>query len=128
MGIENRRDPRAPLALRVQYRHLNTFLADYTRDLSKGGTFIRTTSPLPAGTRFVLELQVPGFASPVRLEGEVSRSMNSAQAGAAGVEPGMGVRFTFDDEERRAAFEQTVEKTMVDTLGEDIYRGLVARK
>jgi type IV pilus assembly protein PilZ len=125
MGLENRRDPRAPLELRVEYRRMNTFFADYTKNISRGGTFIRTASPLPLGTRLSFVLDVPCVEDPLVLEGEVVRSVDAAQAGAQGAEAGMGVRFLFEDDEERTDFERTVEDLMVRTLGEDIYRQLV---
>ena len=43
----------------VDYKRLNTFFADYTKNISKGGTFIRTSKPLDVGTEFVFVLTVP---------------------------------------------------------------------
>ena len=56
---ERRESGRAPIELKVEYKKLNTFFADYTRNISKGGTFIRTDHPLPVGTRFAFTLAVP---------------------------------------------------------------------
>ncbi|HKO52206.1 MAG TPA: PilZ domain-containing protein, partial [Polyangiaceae bacterium] len=44
---------RAPIELKVEYKRLNTFFADYTKNISRGGTFIATDKPLPVGTDFV---------------------------------------------------------------------------
>ena len=41
---------RAPIELKVEYKRLNTFFADYTKNISRGGTFIATDKPLPVGT------------------------------------------------------------------------------
>lgn len=56
---ERRGEDRAPITLRVDYKRLNTFFADYTKNISKGGTFIRTTRPLAIGTEFMFVLTVP---------------------------------------------------------------------
>src|SRR5579863_1176867 len=56
---EKRNEDRAAIQLRVDYKRLNTFFADYTRNISKGGTFIKTTKPLDVGTEFVFVLSVP---------------------------------------------------------------------
>ena len=37
---------RAPIELKVEYKRLNTFFADYTRNISRGGTFIGTDKPV----------------------------------------------------------------------------------
>src|SRR6516164_2182390 len=50
---DGRTHPRAPIELKVDYKKLNSFFADYTRNISKGGTFIKTRKPLPVGTRFL---------------------------------------------------------------------------
>ena len=45
-----RREARAPIELKVEYKRLNTFFYDYTKNISKGGTFIKTEKPLDVGT------------------------------------------------------------------------------
>ena len=52
-GIEGRQAVRAPIELKVDYKKLNSFFADYTKNISKGGTFIKTKKPLPIGTRLL---------------------------------------------------------------------------
>ena len=68
---ERRDELRAPITLKVEYKRLNSFFADYTRNISKGGTFIRTERPLPIGTEFHFELQVPKLETNLRLRGKV---------------------------------------------------------
>ena len=80
---------RAPIELKVDYKKLNSFFADYTKNISKGGTFIKTKKTLPVGTRFLFRLTVPGRATPFELNGEV------VHATASGEEPGMGIRFVW---------------------------------
>ena len=126
-GIEHRQQPRAPLELRVDYQRMNTFFADYTQNLSKGGTFIKTGSPLPLGTRFVFRLGIPTFPEPVQLQGEVAWVLDDAAAGEAKTEPGMGIRFLFENDAQKQGFESAVEKLMIDSLGEGIYRQLLGK-
>ena len=54
------RDVRRPIELKVEYKRLNTFFADYTKNISRGGTFIKTARPLPIGTEFLFKLFIPG--------------------------------------------------------------------
>ena len=54
---ERRGAGRAPIELRVEYKRLNSFFADYTKNISRGGTFIRTERPLDVGTDFVFKLR-----------------------------------------------------------------------
>jgi len=93
---------RIPIQLRVEYRRMNGFLADYTKNLSRGGTFIRTARPLPPGSRFHLQLCAPCGEPPIELLAEV------AWVEEGGAEPGMGVRFVWRGHEERAAFERAM--------------------
>ncbi len=108
---EHRETARAPIELKVDYKKLNSFFADYTKNISKGGTFIKTKKMLPLGTRFLFRLTVPGRDVPFQLNGEV------IHATATGDEPGMGIRFVWSDPADRAAFEAVVERLMTDSLG-----------
>ena len=107
---EHREHARAPIALRVEYKKLNSFFADYTNNISKGGTFIKIAKPLPAGTRFLFSLSVPAAAGPFELSGEVVRVER-------GEPSGMGIRFLWSDEAARGAFERVVERLMAQSLG-----------
>lgn len=124
---DNRLEHRAPVELRVEYRQMNMFFADYTKNISKGGTFLKTSTPLAVGTRFVFLLGIPGFAAPIELQGEVTWVLDAVAAASAGQDAGMGIRFVFEDEARRTAFERAVEKLMLDHLGPEIYRSLLGR-
>ncbi|MGI5862565.1 MAG: TIGR02266 family protein [Myxococcales bacterium] len=108
---ELRSSPRAPIELKVEYRKVNSFFADYTKNISKGGTFIKTKKPLPLGTQFLFQLSVPNREKPFELLGEV------AWAKADGDEPGMGIRFVYATESQRAEFEGIVERMMLESLG-----------
>src|ERR1700756_2442961 len=94
---ERRAEVRRPIELKVEYKRLNTFFADYTKNISKGGTFIKTARPLPIGTRFLFALAVPALSEPVQITGEVQW----ISPGTGGSEPGMGIRFIFAADEER---------------------------
>ena len=113
-GPEARQHGRAPIELKVDYKKLNSFFADYTKNISKGGTFIKTKKPLPIGTRFLFKLTVPKREAPFELLGEVVWSK------AEGDEPGMGIRFIYSSDTQRADFEGVVEALMADSLGSDL--------
>ena len=108
---DRRREQRAPIELKVEYKRLNTFFYDYTKNISKGGTFIKTKKTLPLGTRFLFRLTVPGRAKPFELNGEV------VHATSTGDEPGMGIRFVWGKDADRREFEGLVEGLMSDSLG-----------
>ncbi len=128
---ERRNSPRASIQLRVEYRKLNAFFADYTRNISHGGTFIHTTDPLPPGTVFMFSLTVPRLPAPIALRGQVMWKKHLGQPSPPGVpenhEPGMGIRFMYDSPEQHAAISQTVEQLMIESLGSHLYNKLMGR-
>lgn len=113
-GPEGRTQPRAPIELKVDYKKLNSFFADYTKNISKGGTFIKTKKPLPIGTQFLFKLTVPQRDSPFELLGEVVWSQTD------GDEPGMGIRFIYSNDSQRSDFEGVVEQLMATSLGPEL--------
>src|SRR5258706_12289148 len=97
---DRRAAQRAAITLRVDYKRMNTFFADYAKNISKGGTFIRTTKPLDVGTEFIFVLSIPGQVDNLQLTGEVMWVVTEEQAAAAADEetkPGMGIRFKLWD-------------------------------
>ena len=128
---ERRREARAPIELKVEYKRLNTFFYDYTKNISKGGTFIKTEKPLDIGTIFLFKLQVPSREAPLALRGEVRWVIKEGSPPPADLpadhEPGMGIRFVYEGNEQRQALEELVEKMMIDSLGPLIYSRLVKK-
>ena len=120
-GDERRRFPRHAITLRVDYKRMNTFFADYAKNISKGGTFIKTKKPLAIGTQFLFKLSVPKREAPFELLGEV------VWARTEGDEPGMGIRFVYGDDGQRQDFESVVEHMMDEALGPQISQKLLAR-
>jgi type IV pilus assembly protein PilZ len=121
--VDRRDGGRIPIALRVEYKRVNSFFADYTRNISKGGTFIATARPLPIGTEFIFELTVPDLVTPLRLKGIVAWRVESADATEA--QPaGMGIQFRYNDLEERMAVHRVVEGLAVDKLGPVVGRKL----
>ena len=118
---ENRQQTRVPIELKVDYKKVNSFFADYTKNISKGGTFIKTKKPLPIGTQFLFKLTVPKREAPFELLGEV------VWARTDGDEPGMGIRFVYKDDAQRKDFEGVVERMMQEALGPTISTKLLTR-
>ena len=126
---EKRVAPRAPIELKVEYRRLNTFFADYTKNISKGGTFIKTRKPLKVGTQFVFKLYVPSLDEPIALNGKVQWIVNPGEEDP-GEHPGMGIKFEYEGREgkiKKKQVEGTVEKLIVDSLGRHLYKKLLKR-
>jgi len=122
-----RRHPRAPLRLRIGYERMNAFFADYTKNISKGGTFIKTVRPPEVGTRCRFSLSLPALPEPLFLEGEVAWILGPGDAQQRDAEPGMGVRFVFADEAARREFERAVERMMEESFGSQVAQRLLRR-
>jgi type IV pilus assembly protein PilZ len=117
---------RAPIELKVEYKRLNTFFADYTRNISRGGTFIGTDKPLKVGTEFVFALGIPRMAEPLRLRGKVIWTTDLEDATKANP-AGMGIEFQYSEGER-VEKEAAVERLMSTELGEHLATKLLGRK
>jgi type IV pilus assembly protein PilZ len=126
---QHREHGRKPIELEVSYKRLNAFFSDYTKNISKGGTFIKTDKPLEVGTEFLFKLHVPRLVEPLCIVGEVQwvRTQQDLDAGtgADAAVPGMGIRFVYRDEAERSAIERQIEKIMVDSLGQRLYSRLM---
>ena len=124
---ESRVHSRKPIELKVEYKRMNAFFADYTRNISHGGTFITTDKPLPIGTEFVFKLQIPDLDEPLSLQGQVKWIVEPGGETEEWQDAGMGIRFVYRDGSERAAIASLVEGLMVDSLGRLVTAKLMAR-
>lgn len=126
---DRRINQRLPIELIVEYKKLNSFFADYTRNISKGGTFIKTKRPLSRGTQFLFKLHIPTLGEPLKLRGEVRWIVEEGGQTPDGEdsEPGMGIHFLYDTDDQRKVIEGTVERLMVEHLGQKLYSKLLGK-
>jgi type IV pilus assembly protein PilZ len=132
VDAERRGDDRAPITLEVDYKRLNSFFADYTKNISKGGTFIRTTKPLDVGTDFVFVLTLPeptleGAGVKLELAGKVKWVVPVADA-SDDKPAGMGIQFVFESDAQRARVESFVSDLMRESLGPALADKLLGQK
>lgn len=106
-----RRDERFSVMLKVTYPNLKRFMIDYTKNVSRGGMFIKTKASYETGMQIALALHVPGLEGPVKIVGRVA---HNKFAPSATEDAGIGVEFTDVDEKSRemiiAAVRQQVPK------------------
>ncbi len=132
VSVEQRVGERGPISLRVDYKRLNSFFADYTKNISRGGTFIQTDRPLELGTEFLFELGVP-VTDPslgdgrLRLSGVVKWVVRASEA-REGRPAGMGIRFLFPDPAEEDKLTAFVAKLMRQALGPHIADRLMTRR
>jgi type IV pilus assembly protein PilZ len=141
---EPRVETRRPIELKVEYKRLNTFFADYIKNISRGGTFIKTSRPLPVGTEFLFKLFVPGREAPFTIHGEVHRIIDlpagrpASQAGrpqsSPGISPGTGdgdeeagmaIRFTYREGDPQHEIARVVDEMMTESLGPKLFARLM---
>ncbi|HTL32250.1 MAG TPA: TIGR02266 family protein [Kofleriaceae bacterium] len=123
---ERRTTTRRPIELKVEYKRLNTFFADYTKNISRGGTFIKTGRPLPVGTEFLFKLFVPGRAEPLTIHGEVQRIVTDTDVDGDGTpDQGMAIRFVYREGDPQAEIARVVEGLMTESLGARLYAKLM---
>lgn len=125
---DDRRDAnRTPIELKVEYKRVNTFFADYTKNISRGGTFISTTRPLNVGTEFIFSLTVPGMDQPLRLRGKVIWT-NPVENATPANPPGMGIEFQYASLDERREKERRVWDLLATELGEHTATRLLGRR
>ncbi len=115
--------PRAPVLLKIVYQRMNAFIADYSRNISKGGIFVETEYPFDPGTIFDFHVSLPERPEALRLRGRVKWVQRATTAGMLG----MGIEFMWDDGPSREGFEKLVEELIVENLGQAVYEKLVER-
>jgi type IV pilus assembly protein PilZ len=125
-GLDRRSSPRHAITLRVDYKRMNTFFADYANNISKGGTFIRTSNPLEIGTEFVFVLSIPGQPEQLQLRGVVMWTVDESKA-TEELPAGMGIRFRFTDPSESKALEVFVQNLMSEKLGGHVAAKLLGK-
>jgi uncharacterized protein (TIGR02266 family) len=117
---ESRASVRVPLALNVNFESRGEVRKCMMKNLSAGGIFVATESPLPIGTPFNVRIRIERTGEEVELPGEVVSV--GVSANLATEEHGMGIRFvhlTEEQQEKVAEFSEQVMKTVIgDSPGE----------
>ena len=97
---DKRESVRVPLALKVDFESYGEIRECLMTNMSLGGVFIATTSPLPIGTPFLVRLRIEESGEYLELRGEVASQDVSADLSRE--QRGMGIRFVnLNDEQRK---------------------------
>ncbi|MFK7929310.1 MAG: TIGR02266 family protein [Myxococcota bacterium] len=91
MSESEPRTPRVPLRVKVDYDLLDDFLDDYTANISMGGMFVRSETPMDVDTTFRIRFSLPGRATPIEATATVRWVVLPNDP--AGLVPGMGIQF-----------------------------------
>lgn len=105
-GPDRRKKPRSIVRALVDYESDNTYLYDYSTDLSEGGIFIETSKPLKTGSNLTLRFTLPNVDRVFEVKGKVAwLNQERPKRGrpSKGLPQGMGVEFkTMSETDRRA--------------------------
>ncbi len=104
---DTRKDRRAPVSLKVRFKSatVDEFVEQYAMDISRGGIFIKSKSPMPIGTLLKFEFQLKDES---RLIHGVGRVVWKRDGGEEDKPPGMGIKFIKMDPQSRSLVEQIV--------------------
>ncbi|MEM7138321.1 MAG: TIGR02266 family protein [Myxococcota bacterium] len=122
---ERRGTRRATLELPIEYERLNAFLSDYTHNISRGGTFIRTERPLEVGTELRFRVKAPELGE-LLMTGVVRWTVQPEDA-RDDRPAGMGIAFVHDSAAAQYELELRLDRLMVRALGPDAYELLMDR-
>jgi molecular chaperone DnaK len=110
MSVDKRRDPRVPteLALKLAFDSVGDFIERYALNISRGGIFVRSRDPRPAGTRLNFDLRLRSGERVIRGTGVVVWTTPPSAPGEPPRAPGMGIQFVELDAASRALVDQIV--------------------
>jgi uncharacterized protein (TIGR02266 family) len=107
---QNRESVRVPLDLNVNFESRGEVRKCMMKNLSAGGIFVATESPLPLGTPFNVRIQIKRTGEEIELPGEVVTV--GASANLAEEKHGMGIRFVHLDEAQLELVAELSEQAM----------------
>jgi tetratricopeptide (TPR) repeat protein len=103
-----RRHPRYDLdaPVTIRYDEWSDLVELCTRDISKGGMFVKTSSPPPLRSKITVQLRLPQDTGVLELSGEVVHVMGGGEGG-----PVLGFGLQFDElgDRRRAMLDRLVD-------------------
>ncbi len=108
-GIERRASPRADIVVRVNYQNVDSLFSEFARNINDGGLFVETETPQPIGTKVELEFKLPGADQPIKVVGNVVRTV-SADQGESDAAAGMGIEFENLDSDVRQQINEIIQK------------------
>jgi len=92
IATSTRAHPRYEVALPVDCTTRDAFVSSQFCNISRGGMFIRTDTPLPIDTEVALVLRMPESGRSIRARGRVVWNYDMVK-GTTRIVPGSGIRF-----------------------------------
>jgi uncharacterized protein (TIGR02266 family) len=112
---DTRKDKRAPVSLKVRFKSatVDEFIEHYSKDVSRGGIYIKSSQPMAVGTLLKFQFQLKDESALIRGVGRVV--WTRAEVDATADNPaGMGIKFIKMDNESRSMVERIVDSNAPD--------------
>lgn len=114
LNEDPRMTPRVPVRMHVDIEEQEPQRFLTSINISEGGIYLRTHTPLPEGTRLHLIFNLPNDAASIRVAGVVVRK--SPLGAHLETEPGMGLRFVDPSEDTRNRIRNFVQWSLIGDL------------
>src|SRR5689334_2991369 len=111
MAQDTRKDPRAKvLSMTVRYKSatVDEFIEHHSHDVSRGGIFIKTPTPFPAGTLLKFEIRLQDEQAVIAGVGRVVWKREPAASNDSSPS-GMGVKFIKIDDKSKTLISRLVD-------------------
>ncbi|MEY4510176.1 MAG: hypothetical protein RLZZ450_2298 [Pseudomonadota bacterium] len=107
---DTRKDKRAPVSLKVRFKSatVDEFIEHYSKDVSRGGIYIKSSLPMQVGTLLKFQFQLKDDTALIRGVGRVVWTRVEEDA-TADNPAGMGIKFIKMDNDSRAMVERIVD-------------------
>jgi type IV pilus assembly protein PilZ len=105
--VDTRQHPRYQVSIPADCSTRQLFFSNHVCNISKGGLFLQSDSPLPLNEEVSLVLHLPGEKKNIFATGRVI--WNLGESGSAHVVPGSGIRFVGMTASDRAMLESYLE-------------------
>jgi len=102
--VDARRHPRYEVSIPADCSTRKSFFSNQVRNISRGGLFIRSDTPLPLDAEVSLVLRLPGTGRSIFASGRVVWHC-SIESAASNTVPGSGIRFAGMTASDRATLE-----------------------
>jgi uncharacterized protein (TIGR02266 family) len=106
----------APFRVRLRYASFEHFIEKFGPNVTRGGVFLASKSPLPVGTTFAFEIQLAGGEPALAGEGKVTW-VKPFDPGAPQKAHGMGVQFLRLDAPSRETLNQILARKAATAAG-----------
>ena len=101
--------PRHTARFAVRFATVQDFVLEYAANISAGGVFVQTETPLPLKTIVRVEMELPGGSEMVPARGVVVHRVTPEEGRARGTLAGMGVQFMDADDKFRERIDGAID-------------------